>query len=72
LSDKLLLSYDEAVLVLGISRRTLQDLVNDGDIKVIRPRPLIVKFPRTELERWIESMLHRDSPAELDKAHAAA
>jgi len=34
LSEKLLLSYDEAVSVLGISRRTLQDLVNDGDIKV--------------------------------------
>ncbi len=59
-SEKILLNRYEAAQLLGISWRTLDDLVRRGEIRIRRVGGPIrgrVLFPRSELQRFAEEKL---------------
>lgn len=49
------LTYDEAADYLGINRRTLQRLVRDGRVRVVRPAPNRPRFRPEDLDAYLES-----------------
>jgi len=60
-----LLTLTDAAATLSLGKTTLRKLIDAGDIRVVRIGGL-VRVPRSEIQRWIESQLQtaaKDTPA---------
>jgi excisionase family DNA binding protein len=53
LLDRLLLTYDEAAIVLHMSKSYVQKLVRDGKLTAIEPGPQMRRIPRSEIDEYI-------------------
>jgi len=69
LSDEILISGKDAAAILGISLRTLERYVSEGQVPYVRlPQrgeraPL--RFSRTQLKRWVER--HTVKPSQTSR-----
>jgi excisionase family DNA binding protein len=53
------LSTKEAAAYLGVSVNTVRNYIADGRLKVHRMGPKLLKFDRTELDRFVEGTPRR-------------
>jgi excisionase family DNA binding protein len=56
-----LLTYEEAALFLGVSRRTIYNMVARGEIPVVRLSNRICRIDRHDLELLVEAAKAIDS-----------
>lgn len=54
--DTALLTLSDAAATLSLGKTTLRKLIDGGEIRVVRIGGL-VRVPRSEIQRWIESQL---------------
>ena len=53
LTDRLALRITEAAKVLGVSERTVHDLISNEGLPVVRTRGKLVLIPVDSLRRWL-------------------
>jgi len=61
-SPQLLLRRREVAQVLGISERTVQDMMKRGDLPVVRLANRTVRFPREAIVAFVEARTEISAP----------